>query len=148
MSNFSAVQVNGGLNLCAQLLGKPGKMDTKGHMVQDLWEAGELTRIDDYCICDALDTYFVFLRTRVLAGQVSLERERELVDAARRWIEITAGNGNLALVEYLNRFQLWRVVGDEDDPFLPSVQREEHTAAPIAADESPPSTSAKQRFNP
>ncbi len=121
LSNFGALQINGGLNLCAQLLGKPGKMDTKGNMVQELWEKGELQRIDDYCMCDALDTYFVFLRTRVLAGQIAIERERELVERARGWIEKAASDGNLALVEYLNRFEFWRVVGDDDDPFVPAV---------------------------
>ena len=38
--------------------------------------------------------------------------------------------GNLALVDYLNRFEFWRVVGDEDDPFL--------RAAAVAAAEPPP----------
>ena len=127
--------LSGGLNLCAQLLGKPGKMDTKGFMVQDLWERGERERIDDYCMCDALDTYFVFLRTRVLAGVIALERERELVERARAWIERAAADGNLALVEYLNRFEFWRVVGDEDDPF---VQRQ----GVIASEPPPPATEA------
>ncbi len=121
ISNFGAMQVNGGLNLCAQLLGKPGKMDTKGAMVQDLWLAGEHLRIDDYCMCDALDTYFIFLRTRVVAGHITLERERALVESAKGWIEGAAAAGNLALEEYLNRFQQWQVVGDDDDPFLPAV---------------------------
>ena len=49
----------------AQLIGKPGKLQTRGSQVQELWEAGEHVRIDDYCACDALDTYFVFLRLRV-----------------------------------------------------------------------------------
>ncbi len=117
ISNFGATHVNGGLNLCAQLLGKPGKMDTKGSMVQDLWEAGEHERIDDYCMCDALDTYFVFLRTRVLLGQIPLERERELVEHARGWIA-TAAQTNPAMADYLARFRLWQPIGDDADPFL------------------------------
>jgi 3'-5' exonuclease len=117
ISNHGAVMVNGGLNLCAQLLGKPGKMGTKGHMVQELWEKGERERIDDYCMCDALDTYFIFLRTRVLAGHITLEEERKLVDQGRGWIE-QASAGNIALAEYLNNFRTWQVVGDDGDPFL------------------------------
>jgi 3'-5' exonuclease len=117
IGNQGATQVNGGLNLCAQLLGKPGKMDTKGNMVQDLWERGERERIDDYCMCDALDTYFVFLRTRVLCGMISVERERQLVDQAKRWIE-SASAHSLALAEYLRHFQFWRAVGDDDDGFI------------------------------
>jgi hypothetical protein len=67
-------------------------------------------------MCDALDTYFVFLRTRVLCGMISVDRERQLVDQAKKWIE-TAASHSLALAEYLRHFQFWRPVGDDDDPF-------------------------------
>ncbi len=117
IGNQGATQVNGGLNLCAQLLGKPGKMDTKGNMVQELWERGERERIDDYCQCDALDTYFVFLRTRVLVGLISLERERALVDKAKLWIEQAAAH-NLALADYLRHFRYWEPIEDDADAFL------------------------------
>lgn len=117
LTNHGATMLNGGLNLCANLLGKPGKMDTKGHMVQDLWEAGEHQRIDDYCMCDALDTYFVFLRTRVLTGFLTLEREHELVQQAKRWIEAAAQTVP-ALGEYLATFREWQAVGEEGWPFL------------------------------
>jgi predicted PolB exonuclease-like 3'-5' exonuclease len=118
IGNQGAAQVQGGLNLCAILLGKPGKMDTKGSMVQDLWERGERERIDDYCQCDALDTYFVFLRTRVLGGQVTIERERQLVEKAHAWID-QAATHNLALAEYLRNFRFWESPGDDDDAFVP-----------------------------
>jgi predicted PolB exonuclease-like 3'-5' exonuclease len=117
LTNHGAVMLSGGLNLCAQLLGKPGKMDTKGSMVQELWEAGEHQRIDDYCMCDALDTYFVFLRTRVLSGHLTLDEERGLVERARRWVE-TAAEENPALAEYLANFRLWEAPTDDGDPFL------------------------------
>jgi predicted PolB exonuclease-like 3'-5' exonuclease len=117
LGNQGAVHLNGGLNLCAQLLGKPGKMGTKGDMVQALWEAGEHQRIDDYCMCDALDTYFVFLRCRVLQGLLTLDQERALVEGARAWIE-TQAQVNLALAEYLRQFRFWQPCGDDDDPFV------------------------------
>jgi len=117
IGNQGAAQVHGGLNLCAILLGKPGKMDTKGSMVQELWERGERERIDDYCQCDVLDTYFVFLRTRLLAGQLSAERERQLVEGARAWIDQAAAH-SLALAEYLRNFRYWEPTGDDDDPFI------------------------------
>lgn len=79
MSNNGAIRWRGGLNLFAKLIGKPGKMDTKGQMVQELYDQGEQFRIDDYCLCDAMDTYFVFLRTRVMRGELDLEQERDLV---------------------------------------------------------------------
>ena len=37
-------------------------------MVQDMYDAGRLAEINDYCRCDVLDTYFVFLRTGRAAG--------------------------------------------------------------------------------
>ena len=117
LGNQGATHMNGGLNLCAQLLGKPGKMDTKGNMVQDLWERGERERIDDYCMCDALDTYFVFLRTRLMAGMITVDRERQLVEHAQRWIETASGH-NLALAEYLRHFRFWSPVGEDDNPFM------------------------------
>lgn len=117
LTNFGATMLNGGLNLCAQLLGKPGKMGTKGNMVQDLWQAGEHLRIDDYCQCDALDTYFVFLRCQVLLGRITLEREHELVIKAKTWIGQAAAN-NPALAEYLANFSEWTPPGEEGSPFV------------------------------
>ena len=75
------------LNLLAHLIGKPGKMDVSGDMVQDLFEQGERARINDYCRCDVLDTYFVFLRTNVLIGNLTLEQEQQRVHQAKQWIE-------------------------------------------------------------
>ncbi|GDY13260.1 hypothetical protein LBMAG53_21380 [Planctomycetota bacterium] len=117
LGNSGAVHMNGGLNLCAQLLGKPGKMGTKGDMVQELWEKGEHLRIDDYCQCDVLDTYFTFLRCLVIQGTISLDREHELVDQAKRWIELQS-QVNPALAEYLRHFRHWQPHGDDDDPFV------------------------------
>ncbi len=87
LCNFGASRIHGGLNLIANLLGKPGKMGIAGHMVQDLYQAGKIAEINDYCRCDVLDTYFVFLRSAVLQGQITLQREQELVEKTRVWLE-------------------------------------------------------------
>ena len=87
LTNFGSSRFHGGLNLAANLLGKPGKMDVQGNMVQDLYDAGEVARINDYCRCDVLDTYFVFLRTMVLLGNLSLKREQELVRQTKEWLQ-------------------------------------------------------------
>ena len=107
LSNFGATRVTGGLNLAAHLLGKPGKMDVQGHMVQDLFDAGRLDQIQDYCRCDVLDTYFVFLRSRVLIGQLTIDREQELVAETKIWL--TAASQQVpAYVSYLERWGDWR----------------------------------------
>jgi predicted PolB exonuclease-like 3'-5' exonuclease len=91
LTNFGSSRFNGGLNLAANLLGKPGKMDVQGEMVQDMYEAGQLAEINDYCRCDVLDTYFVFLRTRVLTGQLALDVEQEIIADTKRWLQERCG---------------------------------------------------------
>lgn len=87
ISNFGAARLSGGLNLLANLIGKPGKAGVDGSQVQDMYDRGETIEINDYCRCDVLDTYFVFLRTRVLLGKLSLEAEHELVMSTKKWLE-------------------------------------------------------------
>lgn len=117
LTSFGATRQTGGLHLLATLLQKPGKMDTRGSMVQDLWDAGEHTRIDDYCVCDALDTYFVHLRLAVLRGKVRPEDEHALVERARSVIE-SAADEYPGLSEYLGKFQCWTPPPDEASGFL------------------------------
>ena len=87
ISNFGAARLSGGLNLLANLIGKPGKAGVDGSQVQDMYDRGESVAINDYCRCDVLDTYFVFLRTRVLLGKITLETEHELVTSTKKWLE-------------------------------------------------------------
>ncbi len=81
LSNYNAIRMNGGLDLLAKILGKPGKMEIKGEEVYDMFLNGRLQEINDYCMHDVLDTYFVFLRTRVMLGELALEREQQIVKA-------------------------------------------------------------------
>ena len=87
LTNHGATRFTGGLNLAASLLGKPGKMNVQGDMVQDMYNEGKLAQINDYCRCDVLDTYFVFLRSRVLIGSLPLADEQKLVEQTRAWVE-------------------------------------------------------------
>lgn len=88
MTNFGACRFAGGLNLLAKLLGKPGKsMGIRGDEVYDKYLEGKFQLINDYCLCDTLDTYFVFLRTRILTGDITPEQESELVASAREFLE-------------------------------------------------------------
>jgi predicted PolB exonuclease-like 3'-5' exonuclease len=106
LTNYGAARMNGGLNLAAQLLGKPGKMGLTGDKVQEQFDAGELQSISDYCRCDVLDTYFVFLRCMVLAGHASLEEELKLVADAKQWIEDRADQCE-AYADYLAGWGDW-----------------------------------------
>ncbi len=86
LGNYGAVRLNGGLDLLAKLIGRPGKMEISGDQIYRLAQEGRFQDINDYCLFDTLDTYFVFLRTRVLAGHLTLDQEQELVDQARAWL--------------------------------------------------------------
>ncbi len=87
MMNYGATRgFAGGLNLLAKLIGKPGKMGVSGDQVYEMFKQGKLQEINDYCMFDTLDTYFVFLRTRVLTGDISSEREAEIIQKARETI--------------------------------------------------------------
>jgi 3'-5' exonuclease len=126
LTNFGSTRFTGGLNLAANLLGKPGKMDTQGNMVQDMFDAGKLAEINDYCRCDVLDTYFVFLRTRVLVGQLSLEQEQALVAQTKNWLEEQSD----ATPVYGLYLKKW---GDWDNPWE-TASHEEPNVEPEAAD--------------
>ena len=107
LTNNGASRFNGGLSLAANLIGKPGKMDVAGHMVQDLWDAGKAAEIHDYCRGDVLDTYFIFLRSRVVAGELTLKEEHAIIDDARQWIEERA-KASPGLVRYLAAWGNWK----------------------------------------
>ena len=106
LTNFGASRFNGGLNLVANLLGKPGKMEVQGHMVQDLWNEAKLAEINDYCRCDVLDTYFAFLRTMVMLGSLKLEDEQRLVDEVKDFLTARAG-ATPAYAAYLEQWGDW-----------------------------------------
>ena len=111
LTNFGSTRFVGGLNLAANLLGKPGKMDVQGHMVQDLFNAGKLAEISDYCRCDVLDTYFVFLRSRVLVGEMTLSDEQKLIASTKNWLEEQAKEapdiGSILTAGAIGRIRGW-----------------------------------------
>jgi predicted PolB exonuclease-like 3'-5' exonuclease len=115
LTNFGSTRLTGGLNLSATLLGKPGKMETQGHMVQDMYDEGQLAQINDYCRCDVLDTYFVFLRVAVLMGKLTLDREQDLVVAAKTWLEQRTDESP-AYNLYLERWGDWENPWVSEDP--------------------------------
>jgi 3'-5' exonuclease len=106
LTNFGASRFHGGLNLAANLLGKPGKMDVQGFMVQDLYDERKFDEINDYCRCDVLDTYFVFLRCSVMVGRLTLEAEQQRVAETREWLEQRSADMPI-FAAYLERWGSW-----------------------------------------
>lgn len=115
LTNFGSTRFTGGLNLAATILGKPGKMDVQGDMVQDMYDAGRLVEINDYCRCDVLDTYFVFLRTRVLSGELTLDAEQKIIAQTKSWLEERSG-GSEAYRVYLEHWGDWQNPWVEPQP--------------------------------
>jgi predicted PolB exonuclease-like 3'-5' exonuclease len=106
LTEYGAARLAGGLDLLAKVLGKPGKSGVKGSQVGDLHAQGKLQEINDYCLHDVLDTYFVFLRTRVLTGELRLAEEQKIVADAREWLAERSGKFP-ALERYLAGFGNW-----------------------------------------
>lgn len=106
-SNFGAARMTGGLNLLANIIGKPGKTGIDGSKVQDMYDAGRAEEINNYCRCDVLDTYFVFLRSKVLLGRLSLADEHALVADSKIWLEEHAET-NPAYAHYLEHWGDWQ----------------------------------------
>jgi predicted PolB exonuclease-like 3'-5' exonuclease len=107
LNNYGACRgMAGGLNLLSKMLGKPGKMDVTGDQVYEMHLAGRAKEINDYCMFDTLDTYFIFLRTRVMTGDISLEDECQLVAEAKSWISDKAAEVP-ALQQYLDNWGEW-----------------------------------------
>lgn len=106
LTNYGSTWFRGGLNLAATLLGKPGKMNVQGDMVYDLYLAGRIHEINEYCRCDVLDTYFVLLRTAVLMGKLSLADEQARVAATKDFLTAQADQ-HPAYQQYLEQWGDW-----------------------------------------
>lgn len=109
LTNNMSIRYQGGLNLFAKLLGKPGKMATKGDQVQELYDNKKIFEIEDYCLGDVLDTYFIFLRWKVVRGNLSLEQEKSLVERALETIKKHSKETG-TLTTYLDNFKFWEPV--------------------------------------
>jgi 3'-5' exonuclease len=129
--NFGSFRMNGGLNLLAHLIDKPGKAGIDGSQVQDLYHEGHVDRINDYCRCDVLDTYFVFLRSRVLLGKLTPQEEQTLTEIARDLLSEQAEN-HPAYEHYLATWDL-RLQQRTDVMQAIGVEPAEETDAALAA---------------
>jgi hypothetical protein len=81
-------------------------MEVAGDQVYQMYQQGRVQEINDYCTFDTLDTYFVFLRTRVMLGEFDLAEEHRLVLRARDWLSAKAGELP-ALRQYLANWGEW-----------------------------------------
>lgn len=112
LSNFGAVHRRGSLDLLSKLIGLPGKYSMAGEDVEYLFRQGRQKEINQYCMTDVLQTYFLFLRVELLRGRIDLDAYRSTVAAAKENLlqrAASAGSENF-LTDFLQR---WDVASTE-----------------------------------
>lgn len=65
------VRASAPLDELAKLMGFAGKLGMDGSKVWGAWQAGRIAEIRNYCETDALNTYLVSARFRLMRGEVS-----------------------------------------------------------------------------
>jgi predicted PolB exonuclease-like 3'-5' exonuclease len=75
------------LEQVAVLLGLPGKLGMSGDRVWECFQRGELAAIRNYCETDVLNTYLVYLRFRLLRGELDEAGHRAEVEQVEAKLE-------------------------------------------------------------
>jgi predicted PolB exonuclease-like 3'-5' exonuclease len=89
----------------AAACGIPGKIDTTGDNVIDLWLAGDVRRIVEYNEFDALTTYLLWLRAAHFAGHFSDEAHAAEVERLRELLRRRVADGQGHLRRYVDRWE-------------------------------------------
>ncbi len=71
----------------AKLCGFPGKLETDGSAVLELYQAGDIKAIRDYCETDVLNTYLVYLRFELMRGMLLPEAYEQRLAEVRAYLE-------------------------------------------------------------
>jgi predicted PolB exonuclease-like 3'-5' exonuclease len=87
LTNHGAYWFDGGLQACARLLGKSGANTMTGQDVLEWYRQGRLDLISERCCFDVLDTYFAFIRSRLMVGCIDVKQEQRVIADAKSWIE-------------------------------------------------------------
>jgi 3'-5' exonuclease len=94
----------GKLDAIARLIGLPGKIGVDGSQVEGLYRAGQLPAIQSYCLADVAQTALLFLRFRLLQGQIAPDAYRERTAAL---LDALAADGRVTEVfDQLDRERL------------------------------------------
>ncbi|MBK9032693.1 MAG: ribonuclease H-like domain-containing protein [Myxococcales bacterium] len=104
---------SGSLDAVARLFGLPGKIGVDGSQVEGLYRAGQLAKIQAYCLADVVQTAFVLLRFRLLQGVLA---PAAYVDAATALLDALAAEPRVAdVIAAIDRDQLL-ACADPDRP--------------------------------
>src|SRR5574341_386165 len=84
------------LDTFSTIIGLPSKGEENGSKVPAMWKAGKIAQIEGYCTADTVRTAFLLLRYKLMRGQLTTERYRELA----RQLLATAGGMGLGAVTF------------------------------------------------
>jgi predicted PolB exonuclease-like 3'-5' exonuclease len=79
LADHGAVRA-GKLDALTRLIGLPGKGPVDGSQVEGLYQSGQLELVQKYCLGDVVQTALLFLRFRLLQGQLPRVSYRQRVD--------------------------------------------------------------------
>lgn len=84
LADFGATRASR-LDIVAKLCGMPGKVGMDGRDVAPLVQAGRLSEVESYCLCDVVQTAAVFLRVQLLRGEL---RRQAYLDSMRKLLGV------------------------------------------------------------
>ncbi|OHD23146.1 MAG: hypothetical protein A2Y38_19880 [Spirochaetes bacterium GWB1_59_5] len=97
LTEHGAVQRAGfSLEAFCAVIGLPAKGEDRGSNVRAMWEKGEVAKIEGLCCSDSVRTAFLLLRYKLMRGQLTTERYRELA----RHLLSTAGAMGLGSITF------------------------------------------------
>jgi predicted PolB exonuclease-like 3'-5' exonuclease len=76
IADFGAARMTS-LDGAARLCGLPGKVGVDGTQVEGLFRAGQIDALRRYCLSDVAQTAFVFLRYKLIAGDITRDAYRK-----------------------------------------------------------------------
>jgi hypothetical protein len=98
-------RANAPLDEIAQLIGLPGKLGVGGDKVWDAFLEGRIKEIRDYCECDVLNTWLIYLRFELMRGRLAGQNYQAECQRVREWL---AQEDKTHLREFL---AAWREAG-------------------------------------
>ena len=128
---------SGSLDALARLCGLPGKVGVDGSQVEGLHRTGQLAAIQSYCLADVAQTAFLFLRFRLLQGQLAPAAYREAVVALLAALDADGRVGSV--VDAIDRDRLLATRGPQLAITIPTPpadadEAEEDPEAPRSCD--------------
>jgi predicted PolB exonuclease-like 3'-5' exonuclease len=87
LTNFGETGLRGGMDLLLKMIGLPGKLTMNGAMVQEYFDAGRVEEIDRYCRDDVIQTYFLFLRVKLMRGAIDAKTYEAASSASAHFLQ-------------------------------------------------------------